>query len=219
MSNTWRPDRVKPEGVKMEPKQNPLMEKMHSFNERYSLLYPKPQNLPFDEIVTRVADFMKSNEGLRVAYRFGNEVGESLEDENDARFDPIALYDADPDQLDHIIMFVEHDMIWNEQELLSRKNSSLYAYNTLVFGAAIRLSREEELSRELRAFLVDHLITPNPPKKAKKPGRPKLSTDDKLFRILAIKFAEEHGLTPTRNDVTEVQESACDAVCAAALKI
>jgi len=200
----------------MDPKQNPLMKKMHYISERYTMSHPKPQNLPFDEIVTRVADFMKSAEEQRIAFSFGNEVGEHLEDKNDARFDPIALYDACPDQLDKITMFVDHDMELNEQELLSRKDKSLYAYNTLVFGAAIRLEREETLSKGLRAFLVDHLIAPNPPGKKRKPGKPKNTNDKKRFRYFAIKFAVLHGLKPTRNDETENRESACDAVKKAA---
>lgn len=218
MSNTWRLGRVKAEEIKMDPKQNPLMKKMHYISERYTMSHPKPQNVPFDEIVTLVADFMKSAEEQRIAFSFGNEVGEHLEDKNDARFDPIALYDACPDQLDNIIMFVDHDMEFNEQELLSRQDKSLYAYNTLVFGAAIRLERKEALSKGLRAFLVDHLIASNPPKEAGtgKRERPKNKNDKKLFRYFAIKFAELHGMKPTRNDETKSRQSACDAVKKAA---
>uniref|UniRef100_UPI00356761A8 hypothetical protein n=1 Tax=Roseovarius sp. TaxID=1486281 RepID=UPI00356761A8 len=168
----------------MAPEQKPLLERMRLSGERYSPFGPKPQNLPFDDIVSRVADFMKRQEKLHIALIFGNEVGEELEDKNDERFDPIALFDTYSDQLDHIIMYVEHDLEFNEQELLSRKDSSLYAYNTLLFGAAIRLASRKAISRELRAFLVDHLIAPQTPKQPKKRGRPKTTNDDKYFRRL-----------------------------------
>lgn len=68
---------------------NPL-DRIKLHGERFTIICPKPQDLPYEEIVTRIADFMLSQEKLQAAYAYGNEVSEDLEDENDRRFDPIA---------------------------------------------------------------------------------------------------------------------------------
>ena len=162
---------------------------------------------------------MLSQEKLRTDYAFSNEVGEDLEDDDDARFDPIALYAAHPESFDAIAMFVDAEMSEHEEELLSCKDASLFAYNTLVFGAALRLARSEKISPILMGFLVEHLIKPNPPQKLKGRGRPKDTTDDLTFKRQAIEFAVAHGLTPTRNDASTDMTSACDAVADAGRKL
>ena len=204
----------------MEPaivsdKRDKLLARMNYVRERFSVLGTKPQNLPYDDIVERVADFILSQDKLRIAYAFGNEVGEDLEDENDARFDPIAFYQARPDQIAEIVMYVEAEMQSSEEDLLKRKDSSLFAYNTLVFGSALRLANSEAVSPELLDFLIEHLIEPKPPSESKRRARPKNTNDELRFKRQALQFAVAHGLTPTRNDATIKKHSACDAVAAA----
>lgn len=206
------------EPVTVANKRDDLIARMKHTRERFSVIGPKPQNLPYDEIVTRVADFMLSQDELRLSYAFGNEVGEALEDENDERFDPLALYQAYPDRHDDIVMYVEAEMQSSEKDLLERKDSSLFAYNTLVFGSALRLANSEAMSPELLDFLIEHLIEPNPPSEPKRRGRPKSTNDEVTFKRQAIQFAVDHGLTPTRNDVTD-KSSACDAVADAGQRL
>lgn len=196
-----------------------VFDRMKRLGERLTILGPKPRNLPYEEIVARVADFILSQDKLRIAYAYGSEVGENLEDEDDARFDPITLYAAHPDSFDAIAMYVDAEMQEAMPELLERKESSLFAYNTLVFGAALRLAKSETISPALMGFLVEHLIKPNPPHKPKGRGRPKDTNDDLTFKRQAIEFAVAHGLTPTRNDASTDQTSACDAVADAGRKL
>ena len=203
----------------MSDKRDKLLARMNHVRERFSVLGTKPQNLPYDDIVERVADFILSQDKLRIAYAFGNEVGEGLEDQNDARFDPIALYQANPDRTDEIVMYVEAEMQSSEEDLLKRKDSSLFAYNTLVFGSALRLANSEAVSPELLDFLIEHLIEPKPPSESKRRARPKNTNDELRFKRQALQFAVAHGLTPTRNDVTIKKHSACDAVAAAGRKL
>jgi hypothetical protein len=203
----------------MTPDKASIIDRMKHHQERFGVLGPKLQNLPYLEIVARIADFMVSQDKLRIAYAFGNQVGEDLEDDDDAHFDPIALYAAYPDSLDAITMFVDAEMLKSEHDLLQRKDTSLYAYNTLVFGVALRLARSETVSSELRKFLVEHLIKPNPPNKSKGRGRPKDTNDDLTFKRQAIEFAVSYGLKPTRNDATSEKTSACDAVADAGRKL
>ncbi len=207
------------ENLTVTDKPDNLLDRMKLLGERLTILGPKPQNLPYEEIVARIAVFMLSQEKLRTDYAFSNEVGEDLEDDDDARFDPIALYAAHPESFDAIAMFVDAEMSEHEEELLSCKDASLFAYNTRVFGAALRLARSEKISPILMGFLVEHLIKPNPPQKLKGRGRPKDTTDDLTFKRQAIEFAVAHGLTPTRNDASTDMTSACDAVADAGRKL
>ena len=203
----------------MPNKRAKLLARMMHVRERYSVLGPKPQNLTYDEIVTRVADFILSQDKLRIAYAFGNEVGEDLEDENDARFDPIALYQARPDQLDEIVMYVEAQMQWSEKDLLKRKESSLFAYNTLVFGSALRLANTEAVSPELLDFLLNTSSNQSLLLNRNVEVDPKTTNDELVFKRHAIEFAVAHGLSPTRNDATVEKHSACDAVADAGRKL
>lgn len=215
-------------GFRILADENQLLNKLKLAG-HYSLLGPKPQDLTFQQIVAEVSVFLREQENYRISLSFGNEVGEDLEDENDGRFDPIALYAEFPENLDAIQMYVDSDIRNFEAELLARSDTSLYAYNTLVFGAAIRLAHSENPSPQLREFLVNHLIDPKPPKLTKKQGRPKKTNDDDLLKYHAIKFAVAHGLKPTRNDEHDKKRvsttrndehdkkiSACDAVFKAA---
>lgn len=203
----------------MTPDGENLLARLKLVSERFSILEEKPQNLPYLEIVERTADFMFSQHQLRVAIAFSNEVGADLEDKDDTRFDPITLLDAHPDSLDRIVMYVEAEMEASEKDLFERKDKSLFAYNTLVFAAALHLARSEPISSELMEFLVSHLLQPNPPVISKGRGRPKANNDDLLLKTNAIKFAVAHGLSPTRNDETKIKMSACDAVANAGRKL
>lgn len=155
-----------------------VLDRMKHLGERLTILGPKPQNLPYEDIVIRVADFILSQDRLRIDYAFSNEIGEDLEYDDDARFDPIALYDAHPESFDAIAMYVDTEMKDSEHALLERKDTSLFAYNTLVFGAALRLARSETVSPALMGFLVEHLVKPNPPHKFQ--GRGRLSCSPKI---------------------------------------
>lgn len=179
----------------------------------------KQQGLSFEEIVSRTADFLLEQRSYFVTMAFSNEVGADLEDVDDLRFDPVALYARDKDRLPLIQAHVENDVELNEANLFERKGESIYAYNTLVFGAAIKLARDEPLSHEWREFLVEHLIDPRPPTQRRRRGRPKMSTEEKLLRVYAVKFAAAHGLSPTRNEETAEEVSACDAVAKAAQRL
>jgi hypothetical protein len=143
-------------------------------------------------------------------------VGAGLEDVTDRRFDHIALYADNRDELHEIQRLVEFELSTNEAELLERKTDSVFAYNTLVFGAAIKLARGEALSQGLSEFIIDHLIAPKPPIPPKGRGRPKKTKDSDRIRVSAIAFAVAHSLTPTRNEATVEKLSACDAVARAA---
>ena len=203
----------------MESKGKLLIQRIKDRQQRYSYVGPKPPGLPFNEIVDRLVEFMLEQHRNRINIAFGNEVGVELEDSTDWRFDPIASFDKYPEELPNIQFLVEYELLNNEQELLERKEESIFAYNTLVFGVAIKLARGEELSGDLRSFVVDHLLAPNPPRPKRGPGRSPKSFDENWEKVSAIKFAVAHGLTPTRNDATIDKVSACDAVESAAKQI
>lgn len=192
--------------------ENELLEKLKNVQERFSLVGPKPQDLTTEELVERIAAFLISQYRMLPLIAYGNQVGEEFEDESDQRYDPIEHLASCPDDLDQIAMYVKHDMEQNEAELLSRKDSSLYAYNTLAFGAAIKLARSETLSEDLLSFLIGHLIQPSQPKEQRGAGRPASNNQQRDIKISGIRFACLHGVTATRNDASEAKVSACDLV-------
>ncbi len=200
----------------MEQRSHQLAQRLRDRQERYSPIGPKPQGLPFKETVVRLVEYLHEARKIQLAVAFGNEVGAGLEDASDRRFDPIALYADNPDVLDDIQRLVEFELSTNEADLLDRRTDSVFAYNTLVFGAAIKLARGEALSQGLSEFIIDHLIAPKPPIPPKGRGRPKKTKDSDRIRVSAIAFAAAHGLTPTRNEATVEKRSACDAVAGAA---
>ena len=177
----------------------------------------KPQGLSLEEIQLRVQEFMIGNEKLKMGFSFADGIGIGNTSETDAQFDPVKEYKDDPDRLDDITMYVEHDMEYRQNELLKEAVSFECSYNTLLFGAALKLANKEDMSDELREFVFNHLISP-PEKPKKRGGRPKITTGDEQLRYYAIEFACKHGLTATRNDVSD-PHSACDVVAAAALAL
>lgn len=172
----------------MNTNESDLLNRLQKALEQPSLYGKKPQDLSFDEIVDLLVEFMLDQENQKIELRFGNQVGEELEDENDARFDPIALLAEDPDNIDKLPMYVYWDIKEHETELLDRGKTSLYAYNTLVFGAAIMIARSEPMSDRLRRFLINHLVSPFPPKLTKKRGRPKSTNEEIDMKYDAIEF-------------------------------
>ncbi len=64
-----------------------LLDRLKHLGERLTLLDPRALNLPYEEIVERVANFILSQDKLRIDYAFSDKVGEHLKDEDDARFD------------------------------------------------------------------------------------------------------------------------------------
>ena len=111
-------------------------------------------------------------------------------------------------------MLVNYDMYNREEELIVEAENFKGSYNTLLFGIAIKVAHDENLSPTLKGFLFDHLISP-PDDKKKNSGRPKKTSLDEEFCYHAIEFARLHGLKATRNDES-TSFSACDAVSEAA---
>lgn len=196
-----------------------LRSKLTEHQQRFGIAGPKPQGLPYREIVDRVAGFLLSQDGYRVAHSFGAGVLANDVDEGDRAFDPIWLYQSYPDQADTIAMYVEAELQDATKALLQESSSNLAAYNTLLFGIALRLARAEPLSEEFVEFLVNHLLQPQLPSSTKVRGRPKKFNDDDLLKKHAIKFATQHGLKITRNNQVSAKITAFDAVSDAALKL
>jgi hypothetical protein len=198
-------------------KSSSLKQRMLEIRDRYSILGDKPQDLSFPEIQARVQDFLINQEDLKNSYAFGEGIAVGNASEKDAQFDPVKEFEADPNKLDELIMYVEFDMEIREHELLKEAGSFESSYNTLLFGAAMKLARKEDISDDLREFLVNHLISPLK-KWKKREGRPKITKLDEKFRYFAIEFARKHGLSSARNHLSP-RRSACDVVSAAALAL
>ena len=174
----------------------------------------KPQGLQRSEIIERVKGFLIEQEKLRNSIAFGEGVAVGNTGKNIAQFDPIESYKKNPSAIDNIMMLVNYDMDNREEELIVEAENFKGSYNTLLFGIAIKVAHDENLSPTLKGFLFDHLISP-PDDKKKKSGRPKKTTLDEEFCFHAIEFARLHGLKVTRNDES-TSFSACDAVSEAA---
>lgn len=198
-------------------KSSTLKERLLENTERFSIVGEKPQGLPRSDIKARVAAFMVQNEKSSMAYAFGAS-GEKHDSADGTRyFDPIAEFDKAPDRLAEIAIFVNHDMLHREHELIAESSEYRCSYNVLLFGVAAKIANREELSDELVDFLVNHLISPQSPQKAS-PGRPKGDPQSDIRKFQAVKFASLHGLSPSRNDASETT-SACDLVSEAAQQL
>jgi len=199
-------------------KSSSLKQRLLEIRNRYSILGDKPQDLSFPEIQARVQDFLIDQEDQKNAFAFGEGIAVGNASEKDAQFDPVKEFEANPNKLDELIMYVEFDMEIREDDLLKEAVSFESSYNTLLFGAAMKLARKEDISDDLREFLVNHLISPLK-KWKKREGRPKITKLDEKFRYFAIEFARKHGLSATRHDEKRDRDSACDVVSAAALAL
>ena len=191
-----------------------LIQKIQKNKELYSILGEKPQGLKHSEIIKRVKGFLIKQEKLRDSFAFGEGLDVSNMGKNVAQFDPIESYKKNPSAIDNIMMLVNHDMDYREEELINEAENFKASYNTLLFGIAIKLANDQKLSDTLKEFLVNQLISP-PDDQKKSSGRPKKTTLDEEFRYHAIEFARLHGLKATRNDES-TSFSACDAVSDAA---
>ena len=182
-----------------QKKSSSLKQRLEEAQERYSIAGDKPQDLSFSVIQERVQDFLINQENLKIPFAFGEGIAIGNISETDAQFDPVKEYQADPNKLDVLKMYVEHDMESREDELLKEAVSFECSYNTLLFGAALKMARKEDMSDGLREFVITHLISP-PKKPKKRGGRPKITTLDERFRYYAIEFARMHGLKGTSNN-------------------
>ena len=191
-----------------------LIQEIQKNRELYSHFGEKPQGLKHSEIIERVKGFLIEQEKLRDSFAFGEGVAVGNTGKNIAQFDPIESYKKNPSAIDNIMMLVNHDMDYREEELIVEAKNFKGSYNTLLFGIAIKVAHDQNLSPTLKGFLFDHLISP-PDDKKKKSGRPKKTTLDEEFCFHAIEFARLHGLKVTRNDES-TSFSACDAVSEAA---
>ena len=179
-----------------------------------------PQSVTYQDIVAEIADFLLKKRGSQIIRSYGNEAFDDSDGMSLSRFDPIALYQADPDRYDEIVTMVEAELDVREEELLRRRGDSISAYNTLVFGAARRMAQDLPLSPALRSFISEHLISPQPPvPEKKKRGQPKHLVDDLWVKRVAIMRAIAMGLKATRADNGSAKTSACDAVSDAARRL
>ena len=191
-----------------------LIQEIQQNRELYSSFGEKPQGLQRSEIIERVKGFLIEQEKLRDSFAFGEGVAVGNMGKNIAQFDPIEFYKKNPSAIDNILMLVNYDMDNREEELIVEAENFKGSYNTLLFGIAIKVAHDENLSPTLKGFLFDHLISP-PDDKKKNSGRPKKTSLDEEFCYHAIEFARLHGLKATRNDES-TSFSACDAVSEAA---
>lgn len=197
--------------------ESPLMAKMRKDPSDLSLIGPKPQDLPYDELKERLKAFMLKNERMSMIMAFGEGADKDEVSEGVKHFDPCEEFKKDESRLEEIMMLVEHDMDHREKELLEEAQRHASSYNVLMFGAAIKIARGDQLSDDLKELIVTHLTNP-PDRSALSKGRPKRDPLVDERKGHAIKFAMLHGLKRTRNEGS-LGGSACDLVAEAALEL
>lgn len=199
-----------------EASESSLMARLRKVGD-LTLTGSKPQGLPLSEIKERVMGFMLANERMSGVIAFGDSVDKDDAPEGAKHYDPVEELKKTPSKLDEILMLVDHDMTFREAALLEEAQQHLASYNVLLFGAAAKLARNENLSDALRELVVKHLISP--PDFPKRPqGKPKRDPHVDERKYLAVQFAVRHGLHPTRNDESK-NRSACDLVAEAAQEL
>ena len=203
--------------MSVEAEESPLLARLHKVGNDLTLTERKQQGLPRSEIKERVSAFMLSNHGMSGVIAFGEGAHKENSSEGIQHFDPISELRKNPSNLDEILMLVDHDMYIREQELLHEAQEYQSSYNVLLFGAAAKLVRDEQLSDALRELVINHLINP-PDFPTQSKGKPKRNPQVDEQKYFAVKFAMQHGLKPTRNDESE-HHSACDIVAEAALEL
>lgn len=188
--------------------------------EEIGLQSTKPQNLSFDEIVELIEKRLerhKQNNWIDLyPVAFARDIEQIREFAVYDSFDPLACIPCEPYELELFNACVQLDTKFNEDSLLACCNTSIYAYNSLVYSASLSIRHGEPLSEGLRMFAAKHLVKPTAPIVRKNRGAPRNLYGDDDAKISAIKLAIQYGLNATRNDVTELQHSACDAVSTAA---
>ena len=193
---------------------------LEKLKEHYKNIGLDTATLTYQDIVNRVADFLLMKKRAEIYSSYGNEAFDDPEAMGLSRFDPIAVVAAQPDSFNVIAEMVEAELAVSELRLLDDREHSIFAYNTLVFGASQRIAKDLPMSEELRHFIAAHLVSPNAPKPKKKTrGQPKHKTDEFHVKRTAIMHAVALGLQPTRNDQASAQISACDAVAEAAKRL
>lgn len=200
-----------------EASESPLMVRLRKVDD-LTLTGPKSQGLPRSEIKERLIAFMLSNERLNGIIAFGEGVEKDNAPEGVKHFDPAEELRKDDSRLDEILMFVEHDMNLREAALLVEAQQHQASYNVLLFGAAAKIARDEQLSDALRELVVKHLVNP-PNFPSQRKGKPKRNPQVDERKYFAVKFAMQHGLKPVRNDESQHRSSACDLVAEAALEL
>lgn len=190
---------------------------MRTASSDMSLIGPKPQNLRYSELKERLKAFMLQNERMSMIMAFGEGGDKDETLEGVKHFDPCEEFKKDESRLEEIMMLVEHDMDLREKELLEEAQLHTSSYNVLMFGAAVKIARGDQLSDALKELIVKHLTNP-PDRPVLSKGRPKRDplTDERKGR--AIRFAMLHGLKRTRNEES-LAGSACDLVAEAALEL
>lgn len=197
--------------------ESPLMAKMRKDPSDLSLIGPKPQDLPHDELKERLKAFMLKNERISMIMAFGEGADKDEASEGVKHFDPCEEFKKDESRLEEIMMLVEHDMDHKEKELLEEAKRHASSYNVLMFGAAIKIARGDQLSDDLKELIVTHLTNP-PDRSALSKGRPKRDPLVDERKGHAIKFAMLHGLNQTRKNSGSAY-NACDLVSEAALEL
>lgn len=101
-----------------------------------------------------------------------------------------------------------------EADLIEQAASDALAYEALSLGIALSLERGWEISPALKDWLIAHLRGDQkcPPRGR---GQPKNPGRDSVI-VLAVHLLVRMGMRPMRNDASETEDSACDAVAAAA---
>jgi hypothetical protein len=201
-----------------ETSANSLMERLKRNQERFSLLGPKPQDLTRSEMVSRVEDFLLLQEELAWHFSFGDAEEKDEAPKGTVHFDPVEIYNSNPEHLEKLVHCVEFDMNGREEQLLDEAKRHRSSYNTLLFGAAIKLHKKETLSDGLRDLVVDHLISKPASTKQKEKGGQRKDPIRNDCKYEAIQFVCLHGFKATRFK-DSARNSACDIIEDAALSL
>jgi hypothetical protein len=127
-----------------------------------------------------------SQQAVRHSFAYG---------EGGEQFDPVKIFNSDQNQLENVKMWVDFEMADREAELLEEASSQQHSYNLLLFGVAMKVANDENLSSPLRLFLLNHLICPPKPIKKSQGGVSKMDLEYE-FRCLAILFATQLNFVP-----------------------
>ena len=113
-------DQLVPSAAMTENMKLPKLKlKMLKTRELYSIIGEKPQNLELCEIVDRVKGFLVEQLKLWDTFAFAEGIAVGNAGKNIAQFDPIESYKKYPSALDNIILLVNHDMDYREEELIN----------------------------------------------------------------------------------------------------
>ena len=176
------------------------------------------------QIIERVREFMLFQYDRLFVQAMANEYyldSRSIEDDDEQRMrlDPVEMWKNNPKLHTDIYNFVKLRIHNCEELLLAKSTSCLVCYNTLLFGAGIKMEEGEALSSELRLFVSNHLKNPSPPKERTRRGPKTFDAERNFLRLSAIRFATLYGINATEGEVRNQKLHACVAVDSAATKI